>query len=142
MTMGLLDSLVGALGQAQGGGGTTGGSTELISAVVAMLGHDAPGGGLGGLTNQFEQSGLGHVIGSWVSGGTNLPVSAEQLQSVLGGSGALATLGQQSGLGQTDLLQALTRLLPQVVDQFTPNGQVPAGGLGDAASLLGRLLNR
>ena len=82
------------------------------------------------------------MIGSWISSGPNLPVSAEQLQRVLGGTGTLATLSQQSGLGQADLVQALTRLLPQVVDQFTPNGRVPAGGLGDAASLLGSLLSR
>ena len=34
-----------------------------------------------------------------------------------------------------------TTLLTQVVDQFTPNGRMPTGGLGDAASLLGSLLS-
>ena len=42
--MGLFDSVVGALGQAQGGG-----QPDLMQLVVGLLGNDAPGGGLGAL---------------------------------------------------------------------------------------------
>lgn len=143
--MGLLDSVVGMLGQSQGGQG--GGNAALLNAVIGMLGNNASAGGLGGvgglggLVQQFEQGGLGHVIGSWISTGQNLPISAEQLQSVLG-SGVFASLAQQTGLSHGDLAGQLSQLLPQVIDQATPDGQVPAGGLGDLAGMLGGLLGR
>jgi uncharacterized protein YidB (DUF937 family) len=134
--MGLLDSV---LGQVLGGGGQAaggGGQADLLNAVVGMLANNAPGGGLGGLVQQFQQGGLGNVIGSWISSGQNLPISAEQLQSVLG-SGQLAGLAQQLGMPQGDLAGQLSQILPQVVDKLTPDGQMPQGGLGDMGDLAG-----
>ena len=45
-------------------------------------------------------------------------------------------------LPQGDLAGQLSSLLPQVIDQLTPNGQMPQGGLGQAGDLLGALLMR
>jgi uncharacterized protein YidB (DUF937 family) len=45
-------------------------------------------------------------------------------------------------MSQGDLLGQLSQMLPQVVDQLTPQGQVPQGGLGDVASILGQLMRR
>jgi uncharacterized protein YidB (DUF937 family) len=145
--MGLLDSVVGMMGGAQGGAGG-GGNAALIQAVVSMLANNGGGqgglgglGGLAGLVQQFQQSGLGDVVGSWISTGQNLPISAEQLQSVLGGHGAVAGLAQQTGMSQGDLMGQLSQLLPQVVDQLTPNGQLPeAGAQPDLMGMLGGLL--
>ena len=39
--------------------------------------------------------------------------------------------GQAGGL--------LAQVLPSIVDQLTPNGQAPAGGLGGAEDLVGML---
>ena len=36
----------------------------------------------------------------------------------------------------------LSQILPQVVDQLTPHGQVPAGGLGSVTDLLGQLMQK
>ena len=142
--MGLLDSVVGMMGGAQGGAGG-GGNAALIQAVVGMLANNGGGqggiGGLAGLVQQFQQGGLGDVVGSWISTGQNLPISAEQLQSVLGGHGAMAGLAQQTGMSQGDLMGQLSQLLPQVVDQLTPNGQLPeAGAQPDLMGMLGGLL--
>lgn len=136
--MGLLDSVVGALGAGPSGQG--GGNAALLNAVVGMLSNGSAQGGLAGLVQQFEQAGLGHVIGSWISSGANLPVSAEQLGQVLGGSGALAGLAGQTGLSHQELAGQLSQMLPGLVDQLTPQGQLPAGGLGDLGSLLGSVL--
>ena len=141
--MGLLDSVLGALGQGQAGGG--GGHADLLKAVIGMLG---PGGGaaggvggLGGLVEKFHQGGMGDVVSSWVGTGQNLPVSGDQLGSVLGGD-TVANLAGQLGMNHGDLLGQLSQLLPQVVDQLTPNGQLPqaGGGLGDLAGMLSGLL--
>jgi len=135
--MGLLDSVVGMLGQGSQGGG----QAALINVVTTLLSQGGQGGGLAGLVQQFQQGGLGDVVSSWVSTGQNLPISAEQLQSVLGGNSALAGVAEQTGLSQGDLMGQLSQLLPQVIDQMTPNGQLPAAGAQpDLGSLLGSLL--
>jgi uncharacterized protein YidB (DUF937 family) len=138
-SMGLLDQVIGAV--SSGMGQRSGGQPDLLNAVIGMLGNDAPGGGLGGLMKQFQQGGLGDVMQSWVSTGKNLPISPEQLGQVLGGD-SLGKLGQQLGMNNQDLLGQLSQMLPEVVDKLTPNGQLPQGGLGNVADLLGSLLGK
>ena len=136
--MGLLDSLLGA---AMGGGGAQSGQAAMINAVIGMLGNDAAGGGLGGLLAKFKQGGLGHVADSWVSSGQNMPVSADQLGSVLGND-TIANIAKQVGLSHGDAAGQLSQMLPQIIDKLTPHGQVPQGGLGSVADLLGSLMKR
>jgi uncharacterized protein YidB (DUF937 family) len=139
--MGLLDSVVGNLlgGSADGNGG--GGNAQLLNLVLGMLGDKSPHGGLGGLVAKFQQGGLGDVIGSWVSTGQNLPVSAEQLRGALGDD-MVGQFAQQLGASRGDVLGQLTQLLPQVVDRLTPQGRLPQDGLGSISDLLGALGRR
>lgn len=148
--MGLLDSVVGALGKAAGGAGAGGGQeAALMNAVMALLADNGGGGatgglgGLGALVSKLQQGGLGDVVNSWVSTGQNLPVSGQQLHAALG-SDTLGPLARQLGLGEGDLAGGLAGLLPQVVDGLTPNGHLPSGGGGtpDLAGLIGSLLAR
>jgi uncharacterized protein YidB (DUF937 family) len=118
--MGLLDSVVGALA-----GGQSGGNNPLLDIVMQMLNNQQ--GGLAGLVQSFQQGGLGDIVNSWVSTGQNLPISAEQLQSVLG-SGQLQNIAAQLGISPEQASGSLADLLPRVVDQLTPNGQLPQGG--------------
>ena len=137
--MGLLDSVIGALGQ--GGQDGQGGQAALIQAVLAMLaGQGGQGGGLADLAARFQQGGLGDVMGSWVGTGQNLPVSPDQLGSVLGDD-LLGQISRGSGMSGQDLLGQLAQVLPQVVDRATPDGQLPQGGL-DVGDVLGQLLGR
>jgi uncharacterized protein YidB (DUF937 family) len=144
--MGLLDSV---LGSVLGGGGTAqppqqGGAGALIQIIAGMLasrGGDGAGnggpGGLAGLAEQFQRGGLGDVMGSWIGTGQNQPISPDQLGGVLGGD-LLGKLTQHTGMNQGDLLGQLSQLLPQMVDQATPEGRIPEGGLGDIGALLER----
>jgi uncharacterized protein YidB (DUF937 family) len=150
--MGLLDSVIGALGQ---GGGAGGGQGDLLGAVVGMLGQgggQAGGlGGLAGLVDKFQQGGLGDVVNSWVGTGQNQPISPTQLGGVLGND-TVSGMAQQLGVNHGDLLGQLSQMLPQVVDKLTPNGQIPqgdlgamlgqGGGLGGLAGMLGGLLKK
>ena len=137
--MGLLDSLLGqVLGGVQGGVPRGGGNAELLQAVLGMLGNDAPGGGLNGLVQGFQRGGLGDVMSSWISSGPNQSISPDQLGQLLG-PGALGALTRQTGGQSADVLGQLTQLLPQLIDQLTPHGQVPASGLGNSSDLLGML---
>jgi uncharacterized protein YidB (DUF937 family) len=148
--MGLLDSVIGALGQGAGGSGGGGQQAALMNAVMALLSENGSGGGagaagaagLGGLVSKLQQAGLGDVVNSWISTGQNLPVSAGQLHAALG-SDTLGPLARQLGLGEGDLASGLAALLPQVVDGLTPNGQMPSGGATPGlAGLIGSLLAR
>ncbi len=136
--MGLLDSVIGALGQAQGQGR---GQPDLMSAVIGMLGNDAPGGGLAGLLAKAQQGGLGDIVQSWIGSGQNLPISAGQLQSMLG-EDTLGALARQLGLAPGDAAGQLSQVLPQMVDRMTPQGRLPEGGLGNVGDLLGAFLKR
>jgi uncharacterized protein YidB (DUF937 family) len=84
-------------------------------------------GGISGLQKMFQEKGLGGVVSSWIGTGQNLPISADQLQSVLH-SGALQQVAQKAGIDPSQLTSMMSTLLPHVVDKLTPNGQVPDAG--------------
>lgn len=119
--MGLFDSL---LGSVLGGGDKTQMLTNLAG---SLIGNHSSGQGLGGLVQQFESAGLGHLVQSWIGTGQNLPVSPEQIQQVLG-SQFVQQFAQQHGIDINSASATIARVLPQLVDQVTPNGQVPAHG--------------
>ncbi len=51
-------------------------------------------------------------------------ISADQLQQVLG-SPAIAQIASQLGLSNQQAGSAMAQLLPELVNHFTPQGQVP-----------------
>ena len=57
-------------------------SNPLAASVMQMI--NSQPGGLSGLVQQFHDKGLGGLVSSWVGTGQNLPISADQLQHVLG----------------------------------------------------------
>jgi uncharacterized protein YidB (DUF937 family) len=143
VTMGLLDSVIGALAGGQGGGGTQG---ALLNAVVGMLAGGggqggAGGGGLGDLIGKFTQNGMGDVVGSWVGHGENAPISGDQLTNVLG-SDAIGKIAAQLGLSHGETAGQLSQMLPEVINKLTPHGQAPEGGLGGMGDILAQLSKR
>lgn len=137
--MGLLDSAIQMLGEVQQQAQDP--KAKLLQAAVAMLSDNSQTGGLPGLMEKFQQAGLGNLIGSWVGGGQNLPISGEQVQQALGDE-HLQQLSAASGLPAGEAAQHLSDLLPGLIDQLTPNGEVPPGGLGQVGALLGQLVGR
>lgn len=118
--MGLLDSIAGSLGQAEGG------ANPLLNLVTGLI-TNPNSGGLAGLLQQFQANGLGHLADSWVGTGQNLPLNAEQVQSVFG-SEQIQEMAAKAGIAPEALSGKLAELLPQVIDQATPNGSVPDQG--------------
>jgi uncharacterized protein YidB (DUF937 family) len=106
--MSLLDSVIGALANAQPGAqppspGATQGTpgSVLLSTVISMLANGqhpqgAGVGGLGDLIGRFAQGGMGDVIGSWIGHGQNAPISGDQLSNVLG-SDVIGQIASQLG---------------------------------------------
>ncbi|ESN97461.1 hypothetical protein HELRODRAFT_93101 [Helobdella robusta] len=106
------------------------GSSEQGSALSGLLESQ---GGVAGLIDKFQNGGLGEIAQSWVSTGGNLPISAEQIQAVLGHE-TVANVAAQFGVDPEQAANTLSSLLPQLVDGLTPNGELPANGNGDLLS--------
>ncbi len=133
--MGLLDSVMGAVSAATGG--QTSGGADLMQMASNLLSQQS--GGLQGLVSVFTSNGLGDVVSSWVGKGANLPVSADQIMSALGGP--VQSLASSLGQSPDQVAGLLSEHLPGLIDQLTPDGEVPAeGGLASGLSALKGLL--
>src|ERR1700675_401574 len=97
-------------------------SNPLLASVMQMI--NSQPGGLSGLIQQFHDKGLGGLVSSWVSTGQNLPISADQIQHVLG-SEQVKELAAKAGISPDAAGSHLAQLLPMLVDKLTPNGQLP-----------------
>jgi uncharacterized protein YidB (DUF937 family) len=115
--MGLLDSILGAMA---GKTDSSGGANPLIGILGGLL---TQSGGLQGLANKFSQSGQGGAFSSWVGMGENQPISADQIQKVLG-SDQVNALAAKIGVDPAQASHFLAEYLPKVVDKLTPEGKV------------------
>ena len=131
--MGLLDMLSSALGQ---GSGDAQAHQNVLMAVMEFVNHQP--GGLNGLVQQFHEHGAGEVIQSWIGGGANQSVSPDTVQNVVG-SDALNELASKIGVSPDQASTLLTQVLPHIVNHATPNGETPATGQIDVASVLGSI---
>ena len=116
--MGLLDDL-----ESKALSGVLGGSSSPLAAGILQMINNQPGG-LPALLQSFHDKGLGEIVSSWVGTGQNLPISAEQVQQVLGND-QLKALAAKAGISSGVAGSSLAQLLPVVIDQLTPNGQMP-----------------
>jgi len=160
--VGLLDEILKQAGgaggtgrsQAGAGAGALGSIAEMvmknpqiIAAALSMLNPKdtsvGGGGGLADVIGAFNKGGLGDVMSSWVGGGPNKPVDPGALANVLGPD-VLGQFAQKAGLGQGDAGSVLASVLPELINQMTPQGQVPQGNALDGmlGSLLGQLGGR
>jgi uncharacterized protein YidB (DUF937 family) len=121
-------------------GGKAQNQNEIISAIMNLIGGQS--GGLNGLVNQFTSKGMGDVVSSWVSTGKNLPISADQIQKVLGDD-TISEMTSKLGMNKNALTGQLSNLFPKVVDKLTPQGKVPEGDiLSQSKELLGGILKK
>ena len=97
-----------------------------LSAVTEYI-NSPQVGGISGLQRMFQEKGLGGIVSSWIGTGQNLPISADQLNSVLH-CDALNQVASKFGIDPNSLQSMMTQVLPHVVDHMTPNGQAAAAG--------------
>lgn len=124
--MGLIDSVLGSLLGDQHASSPIGGIlSNILQGGSASGGYAQPGngGGLGGILQQFQQAGLGHIADSWVGNGPNAPVSPGQLRDVFGQE-RVRDMASQSGMPENDFLSQLAQHLPSAVDGMTPEGRL------------------
>lgn len=99
-------------------------------------------GGLGGLLGKFNDAGLGGKADSWVGTGDNEPLDAAEVEEALGGD--LDQIASQAGVSRDEASSGLAGMLPGLIDQLSPGGQLPTGSLGKAMNGLdlGKILGR
>lgn len=120
--MGMLDGLIGnALGGMLGAGGSGQAQSPLLQIALQLLQQN---GGVAGVLDKFRQGGYADQADSWQSTGQNLPLSGNALQEVLG-SGTIGQIAGQLGMSHGDAASGLAQVLPQLIDQFTPDGALP-----------------
>ena len=119
--MGILDSLEnspalkGVLGQLE---------AAVVPVVLSEVLGKGGEGGLSAIVAKLQQSGLGEQVKSWIGNGQNLPITAEQLQQVLG-SDTVKQLAARFNIPVDQLSQVLSQQLPNAVDHASPNGHLP-----------------
>ena len=119
--MGILDSLEnspelkGMLGQL---------GAAVIPVVLGQVMGNGGQGGLSAIVAKLEQAGLGEQVKSWIGTGQNLPITAEQLQEVLG-SDTVKQLAAKFNIPIDQLSKVLAQQLPGAVDSASPNGKLP-----------------
>lgn len=127
--MSLLDGLSSQLGTSLGVD-----PSKLLEEASALI-QNHPGG-LQGLIDQFHQSGLSAQVSSWLGNGANLPISTEQLQSVLSSS-QIGALAEKLGISPDQAASHLASVLPHLIDHATPDGQPGSPDLlGEGLALL------
>ncbi len=114
----------------------------LAGPLLGMLQKES--GGIGGLLEKFQSSGLGDVAQSWVGTGDNLPISQDQLMQVFGEQ-KLGAMAQESGMDLKKFLPILMAALPMIIDKLTPDGEVNDKSnnlLEQGMGLLGQFLKK
>jgi uncharacterized protein YidB (DUF937 family) len=113
--MSMLGEVTAKLGGQQGQEGGLASLQKLVSS----------SGGLQGLTSKLASNGLGQQVQSWVGHGQNQPVSGTQIQSAMD-PGQVSAMAEQACMSPEETCDHVAMALPVVVDQATPEGQMPA----------------
>jgi uncharacterized protein YidB (DUF937 family) len=135
----LLGKLTGGGGDDKGGsgGGGAGGGSNLVQMVLPALMGLLAGGGLQKLLGGLQAKGLTSQVDSWTSTDQpNQKVSAADIKDVMG-QDEIDQVAQKAGVSSDQAADAISQVLPQLVDGASPNGKLPdQDGL---SSMLGSL---
>ncbi|MCK3657298.1 hypothetical protein A4G18_00825 [Pasteurellaceae bacterium Pebbles2] len=117
----MLDKIIGAvLSNALGGSSNNAQNSSMITDVLGSLLKNQ--GGMEGVFNQLQKSGLDDLLNSWIGTGKNQPLNPNQVNDVFGEE-TLSNVAQQAGVETSQAQDILSQALPQIIDMLTPNGR-------------------
>jgi uncharacterized protein YidB (DUF937 family) len=93
---------------------------DLLAALLELIN----GEGLGAFVERFHRANLRTLADSWVASGANAPLAQTQLRDALGAE-TLNKLAARADLPIEAAAPVLALMIPQVVDEMTPNGILP-----------------
>lgn len=157
--MGLLEDVLGQVMKSQGaapaGAPNTAspGGDQLTAMLGSFLGADKKDaspiilaimkfvqsqGGIAGILAKFQQQGLGKQADSWVSTGGNESITPQQVEQVFD-RGSINELAQSLNTTPDAAKKTLADVLPELLNQFTPDGKVGANEGDVLTSVMGML---
>src|SRR6266498_1904743 len=104
--------------------GLRGKAGPLMTAQLTLISNERTGG-LQGFLDQFRRAGLGEIVSSWVSRGSNTPITTEQLERAIG-SDTINRISSNVGVARAAAASAFAYMIPRVVDLLTPEGVIPS----------------
>ncbi len=104
--------------------GLRGKAGPLMTALLSLISNERTGG-LEGFLDQFRRAGLGDIVSSWVSRGSNTPITTEQLERAIGGD-TINRMASNVGVARPAAASAMAYMIPRVIDLLTPEGVVPS----------------
>ncbi|HBZ15358.1 MAG TPA: hypothetical protein DEO73_06305 [Pantoea sp.] len=134
--MGLLDDLVGSLGNNNGSG-----QGNQLQQLMAIWNWVQEQGGVEVLLQKFQQGGLGQVLNTWIGSGNNQPVNSGEIQNALG-QDQLQSLADKLGTDVNGASGTLAALLPQVIDKLSPQGHIDTSSTQDLGAMVDGLFKR
>lgn len=105
---------------------------EKLEGLVASLALDEKRAQLDGIISTLREKGLKDTVSSWVGTGENHPINPDKIRDALGVQ-RLEELAEQAKMKVSEVPQALSSLLPQIIDKLTPDGKEPENGIAAAA---------
>jgi uncharacterized protein YidB (DUF937 family) len=122
--MGLLDDLVGSLGNSNGSG--QGNQMQQLMAIWNWV---------------QEQGGVEQVLNSWLGSGSNMSIDGGEIQNALGND-ELQSLADKLGTDVQGASGTLAALLPQVIDKLSPQGHIKTSNTQDLGAMVDGLFKR
>lgn len=99
-------------------------SAAVMASLLDLLGSGSSSRALPSILGGFERAGLAHVAASWISTATNLPITAPQMARALEPD-AIKTQAAAAGVSASIVPRILCTVLPAVIDELTPTGEMP-----------------
>ena len=75
------------------------------------------------VVKQFEEKGMRDEVDSWVRTGPNKPIDRRRIEDVFG-QRELDDLARQRNIDRERLAEVLSRYIPKIIDELTPQGQL------------------
>jgi uncharacterized protein YidB (DUF937 family) len=125
-----------------GGGGSRNAMLALMLPLVMQW--VSRNGGIGTVLQRVNQQGYGSHADSWLGTGANHALPANAAQQLLGPE-ELANFSSQLGVGEDEVAHGFSEILPEVVDQLSPQGSLPSDAdqtLDAGQSALQRMLGQ
>jgi uncharacterized protein YidB (DUF937 family) len=123
--MGLFDGIASMVTGAMGGSSGAVAENPMANAMMGILEQHGISG-VQGVVSQFEQSGYGAHVASWVGDAQNLPISADQVTQALGNP-VVASMAQHFGVDPSQASQMISEHLPGILALLHGNSQLAPG---------------
>jgi uncharacterized protein YidB (DUF937 family) len=114
----------GGMAAGRAGGGNGRGALLLMLLPLAMRWVQR-NGGIGEVLKRFQQQGYGKQARSWIEPGANQPLDEQAVEKIVG-QDDMAQMAERLGVPKEQVAQAFAEIMPELVDQLTPQGELPA----------------